>query len=152
MTKPRRDTLLAIAITSMLLSGFSTAPALAQLREAALGVWVEEDGEAWIEIAPCEDTLCGRIVWLKEPLDETGQPHTDKHNPDPALKSRPILGLMIMAGLKPVPGKAYLEGQVYNSKNGKIYDVYLTPKGQSMDVEGCLMKYVCLTQTWTRVK
>jgi len=152
MTNTRCDTLLTIAIISLLLCGFSAAPALAQLREAALGVWAEEDGEAWIEIAPCQDKLCGRIVWLKEPLDDTGRPHTDKHNPDPALKSRPILGLMIMAGLKPVPGKAYLEGQVYNSENGKIYDVYLTPKGQSMDVEGCLVKYVCLTQTWTRVK
>ena len=152
MTNFCRFTLFAVAITSMLLFGSGIKPALAQLREAALGVGVEEDGEAWIEIAPCEDALCGRIVWLKDPLDETGQPHTDKHNPDPAFQSRPILGLMIMAGLKPLPGKGYLEGQVYNSENGKVYDVYLTPKGQTMDVEGCLMKYICLTQTWTRVK
>jgi uncharacterized protein (DUF2147 family) len=147
-----RVALLAGAITAMLLSGAGIKPALAQLREAALGVWVEEDGEAWIEIAPCEDALCGRIVWLKEPLDENGQPHVDKNNPDPALRSRPILGLIIMAGLKPVPGKTYLEGQVYNSENGKVYDVYLTPEGKTMDVEGCLVKYLCLTQTWTRVK
>jgi uncharacterized protein (DUF2147 family) len=144
--------LLVIVTASMLLHGFGLAPAIAQPREGALGVWTEEDGEAWIEIAPCDDVLCGRIVWLKEPLDENGQPHVDKHNPDPSLRSRPILGLLIMAGLKPRPGKGYLEGQVYNSKNGKVYDVYLTPKGQTMDVEGCLMKYVCLTQTWTRVK
>ena len=136
----------------MLLSGAGIKPALAQLREAALGVWADEEGEAWIEIAPCQDKLCGRIVWLREPLDETGQPHTDKNNPEPALQSRPILGLMIMAGLQPNAGRTYLEGQVYNSQNGKIYDVYLTPRGQTMDVEGCLMKYVCLTQTWTRVK
>ena len=146
-----RYALLAIA-TASLMPSFDTAPAVAQLREAAHGVWVEEDGQAWIEIAPCEDSLCGRIVRLKEPLDENGQPLVDKNNPDPALRSRPILGLMIMAGLKPAPGKGYLEGQVYNSENGKIYDVYLTPKGQTMDVEGCLMKYLCLTQTWTRVK
>lgn len=146
-----RYALLAIA-TASLMPGFGTAPAVAQLREAALGVWVEEDGEAWIEIAPCQEALCGRIVWLKEPVDENGQPLVDRNNPDPALRSRPILGLIIMAGLKPTPGKGYLEGQVYNSENGKIYDVYLTPKGQTMDVEGCLMKYLCLTQTWTRAK
>jgi uncharacterized protein (DUF2147 family) len=144
--------LLAIVITSVMLTSFGRAPALAQLREAALGVWMDEDGEAWIEVAPCQDKLCGRIVWLKEPLDENGQPQTDKNNPDPALQSRPILGLTIMAGLQPNAERSYLEGQVYNAENGKIYEVYLTPKGSTMDVEGCLMKYICLSQTWTRIK
>jgi uncharacterized protein (DUF2147 family) len=152
MTNARCRALLAVVITFMLISGWGISAALAQLREAAQGVWVEEEGEAWIEIGPCQDTLCGRIVWLKEPLDKAGQPHVDTNNPDPALRSRPILGLIIMAGLKPAPGKGYLEGQVYNTENGKVYDVYLTPKGQTMEVEGCLMKYLCLTQTWTRVK
>ncbi|MEE4239014.1 MAG: DUF2147 domain-containing protein [Anderseniella sp.] len=152
MTKTKSYALLAIAFISISLCGIGAPPAFAQLSEAALGVWADEDGEAWIEIAPCQDKLCGRIVWLKEPLDETGQPHTDKSNPDPALQPRPILGLTIMAGLQPNAEQTYLEGQVYNSRNGKIYDVYLTPRGQTMDVEGCLVKYVCLTQRWTRVK
>lgn len=43
----------------------SVTPALTQLWEKALGVWAEEDGEAHIEIAPCQDKLCGHIVWLK---------------------------------------------------------------------------------------
>jgi uncharacterized protein (DUF2147 family) len=152
MPNARRSALIAVAISSMLLPVLAITSAVAQLREAALGVWADEDGEAWIDIALCQDKLCGRIVWLKKPLDENGQPHLDKNNPDPALQSRPILGLMIMADLQPNPERTYLEGQVYNSRNGKVYDVYLTPKGQTMDVEGCLVKYICLTQTWTRVK
>lgn len=152
MKKGHYCALLAIAITSLVLTNFGIAPAFAQLREAALGVWADEDGEAWIEIAPCQDKLCGRIVWLKEPLDENGQPQTDKNNPNPALQSRQILGLMIMAGLQPNAKRTYLEGQVYNAENGKIYEVFLTPKGQTMEVEGCLMKYICLSQTWTRVR
>lgn len=152
MPNAHRRALLAVAISSMLLPGLAITSAFAQLREAAFGVWADEDGEAWIEIALCQDKLCGRIVWLKEPLDENGQPHVDKNNPDPALQSRPILGLMIMTGLQPNPERTHLEGQVYNSRNGKVYDVYLTPKGQTMHVTGCLIKYICLTQTWTRVK
>ena len=118
----------------------------------ALGVWVEEDGEAHIEIAPCGDKLCGHIVWLKAPVDENGWPLMDKNNPNPELRTRPIFGLLIMAGLQQNGDKTYLEGQVYNSEDGKVYDVYLTPKGQIMEVEGCLMKYLCLTQTWTRIR
>ena len=87
MKNARCRALLAVVITFMLISGWGISAALAQLREAAQGVWVEEDGEAWIEIAPCEDALCGRIVWLKEPLDKAGQPHVDTNNPDPALRA-----------------------------------------------------------------
>ena len=118
----------------------------------ALGVWAEGDGGAHIEIAPCGDKLCGRIVWLKQPVDENGRPLMDKNNPNPTLRTRPILGLLIMGGLQPNDGNTFLQGQVYNSENGKVYDVYLTPEGQTMEVEGCLMKYLCLSQTWTRIR
>ena len=152
MTKIRRLTLLYVAIVSTLLAVMSAPPALAQLREKALGVWAEEDGEAHIEIAPCQDKLCGHIVWLKNPIDHNGQPQVDLNNPNPALRTRPILGLLIMAGLQPNDDNAYLEGQVYNSEDGKIYDIYLTPAGDTMEVEGCLMKILCASQTWTRVR
>lgn len=152
MTKTGRLMLICIALVSTLLAAVSAPPALAQLREKALGVWAEEDGEAHIEIAPCQDKLCGHIVWLKNPIDHNGQPQMDLNNPNPALRTRPILGLLIMAGLQPNDDNAYLEGQVYNSEDGKIYDVYLTPAGDNMKVEGCLMKILCASQTWTRVR
>ncbi|MGB5215571.1 MAG: DUF2147 domain-containing protein [Anderseniella sp.] len=127
-------------------------PALAQLREKAFGVWAEEGGEAHIEIAPCKDKLCGHIVWLRKPTGDNGQSQMDLNNPNPALRTRPILGLLIMAGLQPNDDNTYLEGQVYNSEDGKIYDIYLTPEGDTMEVEGCLMKFLCDSQTWTRVR
>jgi len=152
MTKRRRLTLLYVAIVSTLLAVVSVTPASAQLREKAFGVWAEENGEAHIEIAPCEDKLCGRIVWLKKPIDDTGRPQMDLNNPNPALRARPMLGLLIMAGLQPNDDNTYLEGQVYNSDDGKIYDIYLTPEGDTMEVEGCLMKFLCDSQTWARVR
>ena len=152
MTKIRRLMLLYVAIMSTLLAVMSVTPAVAQLREKALGVWAEEDGEAYIEIAPCQDKLCGHIVWLKKPTDDNGRPQMDLNNPNPALRGRPILGLLIMAGLQPNDDNTYLEGQVYNSEDGKIYEIYLTPEGDTMEVEGCLMKFLCDSQTWTRVR
>lgn len=146
-----------LAVTGLVLQllftlSMSASQALAQLSEQALGTWAEENSEAHIEIAPCGADLCGHIVWLKDPLAKDGQPVTDINNPNAALRSRPILGLLIMAGLRPNEDNTFLEGQVYNTDDGKVYDIYLTPKGQTMEVEGCLLKYLCSSQTWTRVR
>ena len=64
----------------------SVQPGSAQLAQGALGVWADEDGQSNIEIAPCGDDLCGRIVWLKEPFDASGKAQTDINNPDPSLR------------------------------------------------------------------
>ncbi len=52
----------------------------------ANGTWLTQGGLSRIKIADCGGALCGSIVWLKEPNDETGKPKTDKNNPDAAKK------------------------------------------------------------------
>src|SRR5262245_50159095 len=42
-----------------------------------IGVWYDDTGQGAIELSPCGDRLCGRVVWLKKPVDEGGQPITD---------------------------------------------------------------------------
>lgn len=126
----------------------SAAPAI----QAAQGVWADEDGKSNIEIAPCGQYLCGRIVWLAEPTDGNGQPKRDQNNPDPALRSKPIMGLTILKGLQPHEGDSQLKGFVYNAENGKVYDIYLDPQGATMSVEGCFAMFLCGSQTWTRVR
>lgn len=91
-------------------------------------------------------------MWLKDPNDETGRPKTDLYNPDEKLRSRTLLGLKIIAGLKFDQNNASLKGKVYNADNGKVYDLYLKPSGKTMHVEGCLLRVLCDTQTWTRVR
>jgi len=147
----RRIAIASAAIPLILLFVLHISPAAAQQLEQAIGVWADENGEAYIEIGPCGGDLCGRVVWLRVPDDRNGLPLTDVHNPDQSLRSRPMLGLVIMMGLRPDAGNSFIHGQVYNAKNGKLYDVYLTPRGQTMQVEGCLMKFLCASQIWTRV-
>ena len=147
-----RVALLSLVVVSTLLAGMSLTSASAQLREMALGVWADEDGQSNIEIAPCGDDLCGRIVWLKEPFDASGKAQTDINNPDPSLRTRPLLGLLIIAGLRPDNDADSLVGKVYNAEDGKIYDIYLDPRGQTMKVEGCFLTFLCGSQTWTRVR
>src|SRR5262245_984928 len=66
-----------------------------------VGVWLTQGGNSRIRIADCGGALCGTIIWLKEPNDEGGKPKTDKNNSDAAKRSRPLIGVQIVLGMKP---------------------------------------------------
>jgi uncharacterized protein (DUF2147 family) len=122
--------------------------------DPAEGVWLTAEGDAQVRIAPCADQvgqLCGTIVWLKDPVDERGQPVRDVHNPKPELRSRQILGLELIDGLRRKGAGHWTAGRVYDSDNGKSYrtSIHVTGEG-SLRIEGCLLLF-CSGETWKRV-
>ena len=56
-----------------------------------------------------------------------------------------------MSDLHPDKRKPRRTGRVYNSRDGKTYEVFLEPNGDTMKVTGCILKILCGSQTWTRV-
>jgi uncharacterized protein (DUF2147 family) len=115
------------------------------------GTWRTEDGTSRIQFQPCGRALCGRIVWLREPIDPaTGIPWRDKFNPDESLKRRPLLGLRIISELAPV-GVDRWETNLYNPLDGKTYNGKLTDLGNGrLELEGCaLAGLLCQTEIWT---
>jgi hypothetical protein len=44
--------------------------------------------------------LCSKNIWFKWPNDAQGLPLIDLKYKDPALRSRPLLGLKILQGLR----------------------------------------------------
>ncbi len=85
------------------------------------GLWYAEGGAAQVEIARCADGLCGRVVWLRAPFDEDGCTLRDRENPDPALRTRPVLGLEVLRGLQPAPDGAWTDGTIYDPSSGRTY-------------------------------
>ena len=131
----------------LLLSAGAASAAL-----AAEGVWLTEGGKSHVEIRPCGDKLCGRIVWLAEPADEDGSPKLDKHNQDESLRSRPILGIELLTGFPAGDGSEWTGGEIYNPENGKTYRSELELEGaNTLKVRGCVFIF-CETQTWMRVQ
>lgn len=117
------------------------------------GTWLVEDGRAKIRIEKCgpdHKNLCGNVVWLKEPLDDKGQPKRDLKNPDAAKRNRPALGMQLISNLTP-DDDVYV-GQIYNAENGKMYDVKINAENATdLKVKGCLVSILCMSQHWTRV-
>ena len=118
----------------------------------AIGTWYTGDKESQVRIVNCGGALCGNLVWLKEPNDPaTGRPKTDKNNADASKQSRPLLGVPIVLGMKP-SGPGQWSGEVYNASDGKTYSGSFTLTGSnSADLKGCVLGFLCKSQTWTRV-
>ena len=102
------------------------------------------NGSAKIKIAPCGQNLCGNIIWLKTPRKDT-------KNPDPKLRTRPLIGSQTILGMKP-NGKNTWKGKVYNAEDGKTYTgkMQLT-SANTLKLEGCVLMF-CKGDTWTRSK
>ena len=138
-----------ISAAAVLLLALMSGPALAA---DPSGTWMSEDGGTRVRITNCGESLCGSVVWLKEPTDKaTGKPKTDKHNPDDAKKNRPMLGLQVILGMKP-NGADRWSGQIYNADEGKTYRSNLMLQSPTKArVEGCVLQIICIGESWTKV-
>ena len=120
---------------------------------SAEGEWIVEDRSGKVRIAACANDasrLCGTIVAMPKPNDASGQRLRDVKNPDPALRTRTILGLPLITGFKPAgPGK-WDGGKIYNPQDGKTYASKMAVSANgTLKVSGCVL-VICKAQTWTR--
>ncbi len=82
----------------MVLLLFSTENMFAQKADAIVGTWLIQDNDGHVEIFEKDGKYYGKIAWMKFPKDEDGNDKVDDLNPDPKLRSRKKLGLVIMQG------------------------------------------------------
>lgn len=118
----------------MLAAALSPAAIIAQAPEvpaavapdpdAIVGLWAtepeEDDGIAHVEIARDGDTYRGTIVWTD------GKQRIDRHNPDPALREREIVGSTIFEEVRFAGGRVWKGGTIYDPRNGKAYSCKMT--------------------------
>ena len=118
-----------------------------------VGKWKLSDGTAIVEVYKSEDVYNGKIVWLEKPTEADGSPAIDDNNPDPALRSRQLIGLNMLSDLK-ATGTEYSGGKIYDPGNGKTYNCSMRVEGDILKVRGSLDKrgLVGRTMDWYRVK
>ena len=135
---------LRAAALAALLAGFPLAAHAAAPERSATddirGVWVDNrDGDKHkvaVAIEDCDGLLCGRIYWLKKPLSG-GAPKRDQHNPDAALRERPLCGLKIMTGFRPGETPSWYRGYIYNPNDGRTFNSTIHVEGDgSLKIRG----------------
>ncbi|RLD39811.1 MAG: DUF2147 domain-containing protein [Bacteroidetes bacterium] len=120
-----------------------------------LGVWLNEDEDAHIEIYKEGDLYFGKTIWYKFPIDdETGKAKLDKYNPDPELQKRPSLGIKLLTDFEWDEDNEWDEGDIYDPKTGKTYSCYIVMKEYDLlKIRGYIgISLIGKTTYWTRVK
>ncbi|WP_299289856.1 DUF2147 domain-containing protein [uncultured Mucilaginibacter sp.] len=115
------------------------------------GLWYNDAKTAKVQITKAASgKFNGKIVWLKDPL-ENGKPRTDQLNPDEQLRKRPILGLKILSDFEKEGDDKYVDGKIYDPKNGKTYSCKMTYKGKTLDIRGYIgISLIGRTTVWER--
>jgi len=120
-----------------------------------VGLWYAEGGAAEVQVFPCADEFCGRVVWLRSPLGEDGCELRDDKNPDSALRNRAIIGLLVLTGLKPIDDDqaAWSGGSIYDPASGHTYSCIARLEGNDrLFLRGYFgIQLLGRTTTWTRV-
>lgn len=115
-----------------------------------VGVWINHEGKGAVEIKPCGAALCGNIVWLRDTVNDQGQPLFDRRNPDETKRNRPICGLPVIGNVKRT-AEGWDEGWIYNPEEGAQYDVAIRAAGDRLTVTGYKgIKLFSKTLIWTR--
>lgn len=122
-----------------------------------LGVWLNEDKDAHVQIYKEDGKYFGKIVWLKTPIDdETGEPKLDDENEDEELRGRPVMGLLLLTNFDFDGDDEWEHGRIYDPKNGKTYKCYMEFKDETQDnlkVRGYIgFSMIGRTTWWTRVE
>jgi uncharacterized protein (DUF2147 family) len=127
----------AVALTTL----FVAASAVAQPRATTPveGYWKNPIGSAIIQIAPCGETLCGKVVWASA----RGQREVAKNTSN-------VVGTTVLTNLKYARG--HWAGSLYVPDDNVHVSAKLQLIGDGrMKLTGCgLMGLICRTQIWTR--
>lgn len=97
-----------------------------------LGRWDREDGLGGIDISSCNDSLCGRIVWLKE----TNTPAK--------------IGQEVLFDMRQTAAGTWT-GSANNPEDGRTYSGTMTLAGARLMTKGCILggllcQFVALTR------
>ena len=141
-----------IGLTSVALLAALNAGGARASSDPVFGFWLIENQRSIIEIVPCGDSACGKIVWLKEPLGDDGQPKTDSLNSDDDLRGRALCGMEMINKFHSDDSGAWSGGSIYSPREGKTYSASMKLRDDStLKLRGyVLLPLFGKTQVWTR--
>jgi uncharacterized protein (DUF2147 family) len=97
------------------------------------GVWMRDDGNARVRIAPCGNKMCATNLWIRD--TSKGEAPGDQ---------------LIMSVKR--SSDTEFSGTAYDPKRGMSYSVDVTVGNQTMKTKGCVLaRLLCKTVGWTQV-
>jgi len=144
--------LISLTLFTFIFSLFAVANG--EKADKLVGVWQPSDGRSYVKIEKIGNKFYGKVVWLKEPLDEKGNPRVDDNNPDKSLRSTPLKGYRILKDFVYDEKEGiWKDGTIYDPKNGTTYNCKIELKDDNqIEVRGYVGTAVFgRTDVWTRL-
>lgn len=116
-----------------------------------IGKWHTERKDGMVEIHRCGAALCGRVI-DGAPL-RANPDQRDVHNPDASLRTRKVKGLRVLEGFTGGP-KRWKGGPLYDPETGNLASkgTLTLTDANTLSVQGCVVLFLCRTQTWRRAR
>ena len=101
-----------------------------------IGYW-QTPGGAILQINPCGQSVCGRLIWFEE-LETATDPILDDNNQDESQRVRPLQGIEMIYGFEKLK-RGWRRGRIYDPTDGETYKSKLTRLADdTLRVEGCV--------------
>jgi uncharacterized protein (DUF2147 family) len=96
------------------------------------GVWMRDDGNARVQIAPCGDKICATNLWIGD--TSKGEAAGDK----------------LVMSLKRVSDSVF-SGTAYDAKRSLSYAIDVTVGNRTLQTKGCMLAHLlCKSVGWTQ--
>jgi uncharacterized protein (DUF2147 family) len=119
--------------------------------DAILGQWLTENDKSVVEIYPCGERYCGKILWLEEPRNPDGTDKRDDKNPDPSKRDQKIIGLNLVWDFTYDKANRWGGGKIYDPETGKTYSCKIELEADKLNVRGYIgFSLLGRTTVWTR--
>ena len=116
--------------------------------DAILGEWLSQEKDGKILVYKQGEKFFGKISWGKS----TGR--KDDKNPDPALKTRDLIGSVILKDFVFDGENSWKEGTIYDPNSGKTYSCKMKlDRPTALNIRGYIgLSLFGRTSVWTKVK
>ena len=116
--------------------------------DAILGEWLSQEKDGKILVYKQGEKFFGKISWGKS----TGR--KDDKNPDPSLKTRDLIGSVILKDFVFDGENSWKEGTIYDPNSGKTYSCKMKlDSPTALNIRGYIgFSLFGRTSIWTKVK
>jgi uncharacterized protein (DUF2147 family) len=136
-----------IILLLTILTAFITVKAQVAENEI-LGEWLSPKKDSRVLIYKQAEKYYGKITW------GTGSSSKDEKNPNKDLRSRDLVGLVILTDFKYNGDKVWEDGNIYDPREGKTYACKMTLKNKNeLSIRGYVgVSLFGRSETWTKYK
>lgn len=120
-------------------------------QNSIVGSWESDEKDVRMDFFQDGGHYSARLLWGNRIVEADGKTSKkDQKNPDKALRSRDIVGVVSLTGLQ-WTGQDYVDGRIYDPPSGKTYNCKVWIEGDKLHLRGYMgLSLLGKTVTWHR--